>query len=89
MPDAYAPLPYSAMLEAVAAELHSIWVTWSSDVVNNKVSASYDVSMLLDAWQHLWIPYAQLTDPQKQKDRVWARRILEASAKAMGEGQLK
>lgn len=59
-------------LEALAALEHEQWMEWSKYVAENE-----DISQVrLARWQKLWKPYADLTEEEKEQDRVWARKVL-------------
>ena len=60
------------LIERLAHVEHEQWTAWSRSVAS-------DVSPeRLQAWQRLWIPYEELSDEQKERDRHWARRALAA-----------
>lgn len=31
----------------------------------------------IEGWKDLWVPYSMLPEEEKEKDRVWARRVLD------------
>ncbi len=58
------------ILEQLAALEHDQWVAWSQQIAKTeKISPER-----LARWESLWIPYAQLTEEQKDSDRDWARK---------------
>lgn len=78
------------MIEDLAELEHNIWVEWS-----RSIARSESISMpRLKRWKALWKPYSQLTEEQKEEDRILARRITEVQFKSaekelirqMGEG---
>jgi len=60
-------------IEKLAALEHEQWMAWSKDIVKTE-SIRYG---RLERWQKLWIPYEQLTEEQKEQDRVWARKVID------------
>jgi hypothetical protein len=65
-------LSEAEMVEIVADLEHQQWMHWSQAVAHTV--SSYQ----LKTWQHLWVPYEQLPEDEKEKDRVWARKTLRA-----------
>jgi hypothetical protein len=62
-----------AMLREELAELeHTQWMTWSKDLAKRNALSKER----LDRWQKLWIPYSELSELEKDMDRVWADEIL-------------
>jgi len=58
------------LLERLAEVEHEQWMYWS------KASAG-EVSVECRArWSRWWIPYAELPEEEKEKDRVFARKAL-------------
>lgn len=55
------------------AELeHEQWMRWSNYLVTN-----YDMpSEIIVKWEKDWIPYNKLTESQKDKDRIWADKVI-------------
>jgi hypothetical protein len=53
----------------LAAIEHDQWIFWSK-AVSNEVSPERRAR-----WEKLWIPYAELTEEQKEQDREWARKV--------------
>lgn len=65
-------LSEAEMVEIVADLEHQQWMHWSQAV-------AHTVSFYqLKTWQHLWVPYEQLPEDEKEKDRVWASKTLRA-----------
>jgi hypothetical protein len=65
-------------LERVAEVEHEQWMAWSKTVAD-EVSPERRAR-----WSKSWVPYRDLPEEEKEKDRVWARRALEA---ARGKGK--
>jgi len=58
--------------EQLAALEHNQWVYWSKTIAHNENLSGER----LKRWQKLWIPYEQLTEKEKDSDRVWADKVL-------------
>ena len=56
--------------EGMAELEHDQWVEWSKAVAN-EVSPERRAR-----WEKLWIPYPELTEEQKDQDRVWADKSI-------------
>ncbi len=56
--------------ERIASLIHEEWISWS------KATADKVPREKREKWQKLWIPYEELTDDQKEKDREWADKVL-------------
>jgi len=61
-----------SLREKLASLEHDQWIEWSKTLAQ-KETLSQD---RLNRWSKLWIPYDQLTEEQKDADRVWADKIL-------------
>lgn len=59
-----------SLVERVAAIEHDQWMHWSKDVAETWPTPAH--------WPALWLPYADLPEEAKEKDREWARIVLEA-----------
>ena len=57
--------------EGIAELEHTQWIIWSKAVAS-EVSPERRAR-----WEKLWIPYSELTEEQKNQDRVWADLVLE------------
>ena len=57
-------------IEELAALEHDQWVQWSMSI-QDEVSP-----VRRNMWEKLWIPYKYLSETEKEKDRVWARKVL-------------
>ena len=61
------------LLEALARHSHSEWMEWSKAIAENECLSP----ARLKRWQgDLWKPYDQLSEDQKEQDRIRAREIL-------------
>jgi hypothetical protein len=61
------------LLEKLAELEHEQWHEWSKSIyLNESLSA-----LRITRWKRLWKPYNELTEEQKEQDRIWARKVLE------------
>lgn len=68
------------LLDAVALVVHAQWMDWSQSIAEEeKIS---DKRLL--RWHALWIPYDELPEKEKRKDREWAKHYIK-----LIEGDLK
>ena len=59
-------------LERLAALEHEQWIDWSKSISETeKISPER-----LERWKGLWKPYSELTEEQKEQDRIYAKRIM-------------
>lgn len=59
------------IIEALAELEHQQWCDWSQSIV-----ATEDISQdRLSRWAHLWRPYSELSDTEKQSDRHYANKV--------------
>lgn len=62
----------NALLERLAAEEHQQWSTWAKTMIRDMSPEN------MERWlNQLATPYDQLSEEDKEKDRVWARRVLD------------
>ena len=57
-------------LEKLSAIEHEQWMEWSKSV---SLEVSEDRRLM---WEKLWVPYADLSEEMKEKDRKYARKVL-------------
>ena len=63
-------------LEKLAALEHEQWAAWASSISSEELKISPE---RLERWKRLIdTPYAELLEHEKDSDRYWARKILEA-----------
>lgn len=60
------------LIERLARVEHEQWTAWSQSIAD-EVSPER-----LRVWREYWIPFDDLPDEVKERDRVWARRALAA-----------
>lgn len=64
------------------AELeHEQWITWTSYILNQWDKFNGDalefINFLREEWMKNWKPYQKLTEEEKDKDRIWADKVLD------------
>ena len=68
------------LIEKLSALEHDQWVQYSKSVYNQiRQSASREDLMrkATDKWLSKWKPYHLLSESEKDKDRIWANKVLE------------
>ena len=61
--------------EQIAELEHEQWIAWSKNIAETD-----NISIeRAERWAKLWIPYSELTEDQKDQDRIWADKILALS----------
>jgi hypothetical protein len=60
------------LLEALSWYEHLQWMDWSKSLAESECLSSNRMKR----WQGLWIPYNELTEEQKDQDRIRAREIM-------------
>lgn len=61
------------LLEALSALVHKQWLGWSKGIAEEEDLTDER----MDRWEEeCWMPYSQLSEEQKEKDRVEARQII-------------
>ena len=63
----------SELVEKIAKSEHEQWCSWSRSLTKTENISNERK----ERWKQLWIPYEQLTEKQKEQDRVWARKVLQ------------
>jgi len=59
-------------MEELSKFIHNLWMKWSKELTNNeKLSESR-----IKRWKKLWIPYEELPEYEKEKDREIVRKII-------------
>jgi hypothetical protein len=58
------------LLEALAELEHEQWMEWTKSITDQENLNAYQ------RWFKLWVPYAELSEENKEKDREWARKVL-------------
>lgn len=69
----------SRLLEKLAQLEHDQWVHYSKDVarkIRNANSLDKLQESTLGKWKRNWKPYVSLSEAEKEKDRIWAHKVL-------------
>ena len=61
------------LVEKLADLEHEQWMKWSDDISKKEKLTEERYWR----WRRLWVPYEELTEEQKDQDRVWARKVLQ------------
>lgn len=61
------------LIEKLAALEHEQWVEWSKSIVQSEKRLSF---ARIERWKKLWKPYSELTEEEKEQDRIYARKVL-------------
>ncbi len=69
------------LIEKLAELEHEQWVEWSKELVRSEMRLSF---ARIERWKKLWVPYSELTEEQKEQDRVYARKVIEVSKAKVG-----
>lgn len=65
------------LLEKLAELEHKQWISWSKYIADQLIYKRIKPEDLLTKWHKNWKPYSKLSEEEKEKDRVWARKVLE------------
>jgi hypothetical protein len=68
------------LVEKLARLEHDQWIHYSKDVaarIKNADSVDSIVNDTVNKWSPKWIDYSFLSDTDKDKDRVWAYKVLQ------------
>ncbi len=78
------PVQKNPALETFAAIAHAQWEFWTKQLAKSeKISPTR-----LERWKKLWRSYAKLTEIQKEDDRIWARKYLDATVRMRINGEI-
>jgi len=61
------------LIEKLAELSHVEWEAWSKNLVKEEKLSKQKIVH----WKKLWVNYSKLSESQKKKDRVWAKKFLE------------
>ncbi len=61
----------AALIEALAEAIHNMWMGWAAHAAESVDAATRK------RWQPMFVPYDDLPEPEKQKDRVEAMALLD------------
>ena len=68
--------------ERLAELEHEQWMAWSKHLAETEQLNPERLA----SWKPMWVPYAQLTEEQKEQDREWADKVLAIVANAAERG---
>lgn len=61
-------------IEALAALEHGQWMFWAHSVLLREKGISKKTRQ---RWESLMVPYEDLPETEKNKDRAWAQKVLD------------
>jgi len=72
------------LLEELAELEHEQWRNWTKYIANDWIKngkadwspESAWIDKQYEKWRKNWKPYQDLTEKEKAKDRIWARKVL-------------
>jgi hypothetical protein len=59
-------------LETMATRVHELWMEWASSIMITETLSSARVAR----WKALMIPYNELSEQEKEKDREVVKRVI-------------
>ncbi len=63
------------ILEKLAELEHEQWKHWTKSLYKyHRKEVSHD---LMSKWVQNWAPYNMLSNDEQEKDRIWARKVIE------------
>lgn len=73
------------LIEELAELEHEQWMEWSKSVIDEimggpmktKAEMRDDIHELHLRWLKCWKPYPELPEKAKEKDREWAKKVIE------------
>jgi hypothetical protein len=72
-------------MEKVAELEHLQWIEWNKSIVEflleiKDISENDKVKNLINnkiaSWEKCWVDYSKLSEENKEKDREWARKVI-------------
>jgi hypothetical protein len=57
------------LLERISEQVHDAWTEWTKQI-QRRVKPVWR-----ERWRELWVPYDELSEEEKDKDRKFARKI--------------
>jgi hypothetical protein len=61
-----------SVLESIADIEHRQWESWAKNIVKTEKISPERVKR----WEKLFVPYGELSEEEKDKDREWARKVI-------------
>lgn len=74
------PEIFDALIEELANLEHEQWWFWTKEL-EKQHRTDPEWQYVFEQWSKSWIPYNQLSEGQKDMDRVWARKVIEVFLK--------
>ena len=71
------------VIDRISKIIHEAWMEWTKSI--SDIEYFDQLILKVDRWEELWVPYEQLSDAMKEKDREWARKIIIALGHGGGE----
>lgn len=65
---------YASLIDKLASLEHDQWMKWSKTLIDNEPSIS---DTRRQRWESLWVPFASLSENDKNRDREWAEKVIE------------
>ncbi len=78
------------IIEKLAELEHEQWMKWSQSLcqkvlTHDVYSTGREMFLKHQSWLNCWKSYDELTEEQKEQDRIWARKVFGVKAKAIFE----
>ena len=73
-----AELTSKQLIEDLADLEHQQWMLWSKEIASKEKLSK----KRLKRWKKLWKPYKELTEKEKEQDRIWAKKVLKTQYKS-------
>jgi hypothetical protein len=64
------------LLKRLAELEHKQWMAWSRSVADEVMPERHR------RWEAMWVPYNQLSEAEKEQDRMWVWKILASLPKS-------
>ena len=64
------------VVDRISTVIHEEWMEWSKSI--SDIESYNQLILKVNRWEELWIPYGQLSEELKEKDREYARKIIRA-----------
>jgi hypothetical protein len=72
-------------VEDLSAIIHGFWMDFAKGIYESEVGLSKERK---ERWSKLFVPYSELSEEMKEKDRVFARRLInEYCCKCKGDSK--
>jgi hypothetical protein len=73
--------PEDLLLDALAELEHEQWISWVKTLIDQKLVSEETKNK----WEKLFVPYSSLCDEDQEKDKVWARKVVNKIRELMEE----